>query len=360
MSDRVTASLDSIQRQLLADPPSGAYWDAAAVHDLLTASKDQSKRSTERFLAEITWLPKPINIDELRDEEGRELVTLVADSLHNQGKRQRLAQWVVQTTSVEQATLVTLNDGRHSRRWRWIHSPLNLQGWCEAVDAMLDGREAMLWPHQVAVTWARRWMRSHGHGSHQFNTQSGCPIDLALGAYRQPRQALIESPADTGEVLDYAPADHLGRLEAESIHIMREVMAQADNPVMLYSVGKDSAVMLHLARKAFYPSAPPFPLMHVDTRWKFRQMYDFRDQMAQASGMPLIVHINPEGVAQNVNPFDHGSALHTDIMKTQGLRQALDEHGFDVAFWRRATRRRKESRKRAGLFVSYGNPSLGP
>ena len=344
MSDRVTASLDSIQRQLLADPPSGAYWDAAAVHDLLTASKDQSKRSTERFLAEITWLPKPINIDELRDEEGRELVTLVADSLHNQGKRQRLAQWVVQTTSVEQATLVTLNDGRHSRRWRWIHSPLNLEGWCEAVDAMLDGREAMLWPHQVAVTWARRWMRSHGHGSHQFNTRSGCPIDLALGAYRQPRQTLIESPADTGEVLDYAPADHLGRLEAESIHIMREVMAQADNPVMLYSVGKDSAVMLHLARKAFYPSAPPFPLMHVDTRWKFRQMYDFRDQMAQASGMPLIVHINPEGVAQNVNPFDHGSALHTDIMKTQGLRQALDEHGFDVAF---GGARRDEEKSRA-------------
>ena len=116
---------------------------------------------------------------------------------------------------------------------------------------------------------------------------------------------------------------HLDRLEAESIHIIREVMAHADNPVMLYSVGKDSSVMLHLARKAFYPS-PPFPLMHVDTRWKFKAMYEFRDMMAEESGMDLIVHINPEGVEKNINPFDHGSALHTDIMKTQGLKQALD------------------------------------
>ena len=118
---------------------------------------------------------------------------------------------------------------------------------------------------------------------------------------------------------------------------------------MLYSVGKDSAVMLHLARKAFYPSPPPFPLLHVDTRWKFQQMYDFRDQMAKASGMPLIVHINPEGVAQDINPFDHGSAVHTDIMKTQGLRQALDQHGFDVAFGG-ARRDEEKAAPRSGSF----------
>ena len=137
---------------------------------------------------------------------------------------------------------------------------------------------------------------------------------------------------------------HLDRLEAESIHIMREGVAQADNPVMLYSVGKDSSVMLHLARKAFYPSPPPFPLMHVDTRWKFQAMYDFRDYMAKESGMELIVHVNPEGVAKNINPFDHGSAIHTDVMKTQGLKQALDEHGFDVAF---GGARRDEEKSRA-------------
>ena len=137
---------------------------------------------------------------------------------------------------------------------------------------------------------------------------------------------------------------HLDRLEAESIHIIREVMAHADNPVMLYSVGKDSSVMLHLARKAFYPSRPPFPLLHVDTRWKFKAMYEFRDTMAEESGMDLIVHINPEGVEKNINPFEHGSALHTDIMKTQGLKQALDAHKFDVAF---GGARRDEEKSRA-------------
>jgi len=137
---------------------------------------------------------------------------------------------------------------------------------------------------------------------------------------------------------------HLDRLEAESIHIMREVMAQAENPVMLYSVGKDSSVMLHLAKKAFYPSVPPFPLMHVDTRWKFQAMYRFRDEMARESGMELIVYINPEGVEKDINPFDHGSALHTDVMKTQGLKQALDLHGFDVAF---GGARRDEEKSRA-------------
>ncbi|MDG0999393.1 MAG: sulfate adenylyltransferase subunit CysD [Pseudomonadales bacterium] len=137
---------------------------------------------------------------------------------------------------------------------------------------------------------------------------------------------------------------HLDRLEAESIHIMREVMAQAENPVMLYSVGKDSSVMLHLAKKAFYPSPPPFPLMHVDTRWKFQEMYQFRDQAVAECGMDLIVHINPEGVEKNINPFDHGSALHTDVMKTEGLKQALDKYGFDVAF---GGARRDEEKSRA-------------
>ncbi|MDG3065888.1 sulfate adenylyltransferase subunit CysD, partial [Thauera mechernichensis] len=125
---------------------------------------------------------------------------------------------------------------------------------------------------------------------------------------------------------------HLQRLEAESIHILREVVAEADKPVMLYSVGKDSAVMLHLAMKAFYPAVPPFPLLHVDTRWKFQEMYRFRDRMAQQTGMDLLVHINPEGVEKDINPFTHGSAIHTDIMKTEGLKQALDQYGFDVAF----------------------------
>nr|WP_261837314.1 sulfate adenylyltransferase subunit CysD [Vibrio ishigakensis] len=137
---------------------------------------------------------------------------------------------------------------------------------------------------------------------------------------------------------------HLKQLEAESIHIMREVAAEFDNPVMLYSVGKDSSVMLHLAQKAFAPGIPPFPLMHVDTTWKFKEMIEFRDYMAEKLGMKLIVHQNPEGLEMNISPFVHGSSLHTDVMKTQGLKQALDKHGFDAAF---GGARRDEEKSRA-------------
>ena len=137
---------------------------------------------------------------------------------------------------------------------------------------------------------------------------------------------------------------HLQKLEAESIHIIREVAAECEKPVMLYSIGKDSAVMLHLALKAFYPAKPPFPLLHVDTRWKFREMIAMRDETARRLELELIVHINPEGVAKNINPFDHGSALHTQVMKTDGLKQALDKYGFDAAF---GGARRDEEKSRA-------------
>jgi sulfate adenylyltransferase subunit 2 len=136
---------------------------------------------------------------------------------------------------------------------------------------------------------------------------------------------------------------HLQRLEAESIHIMREVVSEVEKPVMLYSVGKDSAVMLHLAKKAFYPSKPPFPLLHVDTTWKFRDMYALRDKAAKQAGMELIVYHNPEALNKGINPFDHGS-LHTDMWKTEGLKQALDKYGFDAAF---GGARRDEEKSRA-------------
>ncbi|MBZ5486567.1 sulfate adenylyltransferase subunit CysD [Halomonas aquamarina] len=148
----------------------------------------------------------------------------------------------------------------------------------------------------------------------QFSTLSSTPRREAPGALSAARQT------------------HLKQLEAESIHIIREVAAEFSNPVMMYSIGKDSSVMLHLARKAFYPGIPPFPLLHVDTTWKFREMIEFRNRMAAEAGMELIVHTNEEGRAANINPFDHGSAKYTDIMKTQALKQALDKHGFDAAF----------------------------
>jgi len=141
-----------------------------------------------------------------------------------------------------------------------------------------------------------------------------------------------------------APLTHLQRLEAEAIHIMREVVAECEKPVMLYSIGKDSSVMLHLAMKAFHPAKPPFPFLHVDTTWKFREMIRFRDETAKRLGIELLVHTNPEGIERGIGPFTHGSAVHTDVMKTQALKQALDKYGFDAAF---GGARRDEEKSRA-------------
>ena len=160
--------------------------------------------------------------------------------------------------------------------------------------------------------------------------------------------ASLSTPTPQGESLHASITPerltHLQRLEAESIHIMREVVAECERPVMLYSIGKDSAVMLHLAVKAFYPAKLPFPLLHVDTTWKFKEMIAFRDAMAKDLGLDLLVHTNAEGLAAGVGPFTHGSAVHTDVMKTQALKQALDKHGFDAAF---GGARRDEEKSRA-------------
>jgi sulfate adenylyltransferase subunit 2 len=153
-----------------------------------------------------------------------------------------------------------------------------------------------------------------------------------------------QGTAAVGERRASAPQTHLQRLEAESIHIIREVVAECERPVMLYSIGKDSSVMLHLALKAFYPAKPPFPFLHVDTTWKFREMIAFRDETARRHGLDLLVHTNPEGVEMGISPFRHGSAVHTDIMKTQALKQALDQYGFDAAF---GGARRDEEKSRA-------------
>ena len=172
--------------------------------------------------------------------------------------------------------------------------------------------------------------------------------DAAAGSEKAevPRESAAET---TGRALDASvgrqPVNtHLRRLEAESIHIMREVVAESENPVMLYSTGKDSSVMLRLAQKAFFPAPPPFPLMHIDTLWKFRDMYAFRDRAAAEAGMQLIVYVNPHGRDAGINPFVHGSAIHTDVMKTQALRQALDKYRFDAAF---GGARRDEEKSRA-------------
>ena len=164
---------------------------------------------------------------------------------------------------------------------------------------------------------------------------------------------VLQRPAHREGALSPKTLTHLQRLEAESIHIFREVVAECENPVMLYSIGKDSAVMLRLAMKAFYPSKPPFPLLHVDTTWKFRAMYEMRERMARETGMELLVHKNPEALERGINPFDHGS-LHTDMWKTEGLKQAIDKWGFDAAFG--GGRRDEEKSRAKERILSFRTP----
>ena len=206
---------------------------------------------------------------------------------------------------------------------------------------------------RLSLTTVSRKLLNDGKGIARLKGGGQCTVKT-LEAARQKlakleAEYIVRSPAQPTPPAPAPQASkkrmtHLDRLEAEAIHIMREVAAEAENPVMLYSVGKDSAVMLHLALKAFYPATPPFPVMHVDTTWKFHEMIKFRDETAKRLGLDLIVHINEEGVAQGINPFTHGSQIHTDIMKTQGLKQALDKHRFDAAF---GGARRDEEKSRA-------------
>jgi sulfate adenylyltransferase subunit 2 len=349
---------------------SGGVWDVKRVHQLLLdKGEEHSLRSTERLVEAAVELPRALDWHELQDEDQRPLKTSVVNQLKSDAKRKRQPSVVLQVQAWDVGGVVSVNDGRLGRQWVYLSSlpertEDRLDTLIGALEQLVQDKPALLWPQGEALVICRYWAARHG--THELSLSNGFKVRLALPAFQEPKaragagvlSSRVHTTNDDVPQASQVVSDtlsHLDRLEAESIHIMREVVAQAENPVMLYSVGKDSSVMLHLARKAFYPSPPPFPLMHVDTRWKFQAMYDFRDYMAKESGMDLIVHINPEGVDKNINPFDHGSAIHTDVMKTQGLKQALDAHRFDVAFGG-ARRDEEKSRAKERIF-SFRNPA---
>ena len=307
-------------------------WDTELAFGHLKAMGEaDTKRTAERRLNALGILPKELSEADLLDERDRTPNRLVLDWALAQARKRRERVLFAQLFPLPNGhPCLHANDARGARFW----VPMPRLEREAALQAITDlqrhiGKPIAVFPHGALVACLRGEPNLPNIQLCPQAYQPVLPSGLRLGGNPKP---------------DLAPSPHLRRLEAESIHILREAVAEAQNPVMLYSIGKDSGVMLHLARKAFYPAPPPFPLLHVDTRWKFQEMYLFRDFIARESGMDLLVHTNPEAIEKNINPFDHGSALHTDISKTEALKQALDHYKFDVIF---GGARRDEEKSRA-------------
>ena len=304
-------------------------WDTESAYlHLQQQGVADTKRTAERLLHRLALLPPALAPATLRDEYCRQPVPAVLDWDIRQARSKRILTVFAQLSSLPggQACL-HFNDARGARYWLPLGAKDPDAAIVSAGLATLQahiGKPLALFPHGELTAICRPLPASK-------------ELQFCLLSYRTAAPNVSRGP-----VLGMSP--HLKRLEAESIEIIREAVAAGGNPCMLYSLGKDSSVMLHLARKAFYPSLPPFPLLHVDTRWKFQDMYAFRDAMVRESGMEILVHTNPEAIEKNINPFDHGSSLHTDITKTAGLKQALDQHQFDVVF---GGARRDEEKSRA-------------
>ena len=307
-------------------------WDTELAFDHLQAQGEaDTKRTAERRLNALGLLPPELTPDDLLDEQGRQPNRLVLNWAIEQSRKQRNRVLLVQLQPLPDGQhCLHANDARGARFW----VPMASLSAGTIQQALTDlqrhiAKTIAVFPHGSLVGYLR-------------DTPSTLDIQFSPHAFHPVLPAGLRLSGNIKPGL--SPSPHLKRLEAESIHILREAVAEAQNPVMMYSIGKDSGVMLHLARKAFYPAPPPFPLLHIDTQWKFQEMYLFRDFMARESGMELLVHTNPEAIEKNINPFDHGSALHTDITKTAGLKQALDKYQFDVVF---GGARRDEEKSRA-------------
>jgi sulfate adenylyltransferase subunit 2 len=322
-------------------------WTSQSIAELMfSRTTEANLKATERAIQVSSIRFEPLSDALLIDEHARPAKRLVLDQLlATARKKRKLILFAQMLETDEGLQFLVLNDARGGRRWiRLSENDERASSLHDALTSLceFEQKEIVLIPSGPVVDPMRRLVKQH-RGQRVVDQDAGS-ITIALEIYSHGHAEILRTANANQRPKKSHGMTHLDRLEAESMHIIREVMAEADNPVMLYSVGKDSSVMLHLARKAFYPSPPPFPLLHVDTRWKFQAMYDFRDYMARESGMDLLVHVNPEGVAKNINPFDHGSALHTDIMKTEALKQALDHYKFDVAF---GGARRDEEKSRA-------------
>ncbi len=287
-----------------------------------------TKRTAERRLNELGLWPSELTQSSLRDEFSRPLNLLVLNKqLELARSKRKLILFVQLHTLPTGEVFLHANSAKGGRYWVAINKKLGPESIIKAIDQLkrLVDKSTLFFPH--------------GQLSSYFRQSELLQTIQSLTAYSEPLSKNQTTPKEC-KVLP----PHLVRLEAESIFIFREAVAQSKNPVMMYSIGKDSAVMLELAKKAFYPGKLPFPLLHIDTRWKFQAMYDMRNEIANDPDINLITHINPVAIEKDINPFDHGSAMHTDITKTEGLKQALDHYQFDAIF---GGARRDEEKSRA-------------
>jgi sulfate adenylyltransferase subunit 2 len=301
-----------------------------------------TKRTAERRMHELDLWPNELSPTLLKDEFDRSLNTLVLENqLQSARSKRKLILFVQLHTLSNGRVLIHANNAKGGRYWVPLDGALSGESVFKAIEKLLLllNKPISLFPH--------------GKLTHFFRTYSKLQELSSLTAYKEPLTlSNRETDGESKSKSNKSPLNkrikvlppHLARLEAESIFIFREAVTQAKNPVMLYSIGKDSSVMLELAKKAFYPGKLPFPLLHIDTRWKFQAMYGMRNAIAQDPDITLLTHINPEAIAKNTNPFDHGSAVHTDITKTEGLKQALNQYQFDAIF---GGARRDEEKSRA-------------
>ena len=317
-------------------------WDTLQVQKIINKT---SLRTSERLIEKSNLLPRTIKLKDVVDEKNNPLKKEVISNQVSISKKRRDSIYIIQLHKVQKDLYTIMaNDGRSGRKWFWLKKKqisLSFIKKCITAFVKVNNKNICFIPTGALVSYFRD-LATNDVEQIIVRSKSNFGI-FPASAYQE---YFRENNTVPKKNLSFKNTElsHLDYLESESIHIIREVLSESENPVMLYSIGKDSAVMLHLALKAFYPNVPPFPLLHVDTGWKFKMMYEFRNQIAKKTGMNLLIHKNQEGGKMNINPFDSGSKKHTEIMKTIALKQALDEMEFDVAF---GGARRDEEKSRA-------------
>jgi len=317
-------------------------WDMSSAYNFcLQNGYIKSKRSFEREIINIKFIPSI-----LFDYNDLKLKKIVMNFWEDDLKSKRYLSLKSSLLEFEECKFIFYEDRRGKKYWHGINN-LSTESILSSTTKILKdiNQTAIIWPSDDLLDLYSSIVRNIG--TEKVLKYKSNTVIFPVSSFKKilNKNDLIQSNHyKVKKQVDVNSLTHIEKIESEAIHIIRETAAEAENPVMLYSVGKDSAVMLHLAKKAFYPAQPPFPLMHVDTGWKFNEMYQFRDLVAKDSGMELIIYKNEEGIKKNINPFDHGSEIHTDIMKTQALKKALDKYKFDFAF---GGARRDEEKSRA-------------